>query len=108
MKLFTTRIFLTVSLIGIMTSCQKHLNFGIDWSEGAKTEQTASNGYKVSIDRYENYAFEIVRVTNPEGKVVAVITRQNDDDISSVFKYLYDDSGEERGLDSLSLLLSRS
>lgn len=98
MKLFTTRIFLTVSLIGIMTSCQKHLNFGIDWSEGAKTEQTASNGYKVSIDRYENYAFEIVRVTNPEGKVVAVITRQNDDDISSVFKYLYDDSGEERGL----------
>lgn len=98
MTQFATRILLIVSFIGMMTSCQRRIDFGIDWSEGAETEQTTNNGYKVFIERNENYSFEIVRVTNPEGKAVAVITRQNDDDISTVFKYLYDNSGEERGL----------
>lgn len=98
MKQFTTGILLMVSFIGIMTSCQRRINFGIDWSEGAEMEQTANNGYKVSIERNEGYTFEIIRVTNPEGKTVAVMTRQNGDDISTVFKYLYNDWGEERGL----------
>ena len=99
MKQFTMRILLIVSFFGgMMTSCQKHIYFGIDWSDGAETEQTTNNGYKISIERNENYSFEIVRVTDPEGKAVAVMTRQNGDDISTVFKYLYDDRGEERGL----------
>lgn len=98
MKQFITKILVTVSLIGMMTSCQKRIDFGIDWSEGAETEQTANNGYKVSIERNEDYTFEIIRVTSPEGKAVAVMTRQNGDDICTVFKYLYNDSGEERGL----------
>lgn len=98
MKQFAMRILLIVSFMGMITSCQRRINFGIDWSDGAEREQTTNNGYKVSIERNENYSFEIVRVTDPEGKAVAVITRQNGDDISTVFKYLYDDSGEERGL----------
>ena len=98
MKQFATRILLIVSFIGMITSCQRRINFGIDWSEGAETEQTAKNGYKVSIERNEDYSFETIRVTNPEGKTQAIITRQNDDEVSTVFKYLYDDSGEERGL----------
>lgn len=98
MKQFATRILLIVSFMGMMTSCQRRIDFGIDWSEGAETEQTAKNGYKVSIERNEDYSFETIRVTNPEGKTQAIITRQNDDEVSTVFKYLYDDSGEERGL----------
>jgi len=99
MNHFTSKILMVVSLTSvIMTSCQKRLNFGIDWSENAANEQIANNGCKVSIERNENYAFEIVRVTSPEEKTLAVLTRQKDDDICTVIKYLYDDSDEVRGL----------
>ena len=55
MKQFATMILLIVSFMGMLTSCQRHIDFGIDWSDEAETEQNAKNGYKVSIERNEDY-----------------------------------------------------
>ena len=98
MKNITKQILMVLIIVLIMTSCHRRVDFGIDWSEEGETEQTTNNNYIVFIEREDGYSFEIVRVTDSSGRNVAVLTRQNDDEISTVFKYLYKDNGEVRGL----------
>ena len=81
----------------VLTSCNKTLNDGIDWEPGADEEQYTKEGLKVELQWYGDSIYMVANVSDKMGRTLAYISWQKDDDICTVVKYLYNDSGGVRG-----------
>lgn len=81
----------------IFVSCHKRLDYNILWDEQASKIQTTKDGLTVELEWYGDDAFMTAIVKDKNGDTLAFISRQSEDDICTVIKYLRNDTGAVRG-----------
>ena len=90
-------LLFVIAVALLMTSCHERLDYGIVWDEQAAKTQTTKDSLKVELEWYGDDAFMTATVTDKTGQTLAVISRQSEDDICTVIKYLRNDTGAVRG-----------
>ena len=90
-------LLILVLVCMVMASCHKHLDFGVVWEEHAAKTQMTKDSLKIELEWYGDDAFMTATVKDKAGQTLAVISRQSEDDICTVIKYLRNDTGAVRG-----------
>ena len=81
----------------LMVSCHKRLDYGIVWDEQAARVQMTKDSLSVELEWYGDDAFMTATVKDRGGQILAIISRQSEDDICTIIKYLRNDTGAVRG-----------
>lgn len=91
-------ILLFLLVVGmVLSSCHEQLDYGVVWNEQAAKTQMTKDGLKVELEWYGNDVFMTATVKDKDDKTLAIISRQSEDDICTVIKYLRNDTGAVRG-----------
>lgn len=92
-------LFPFVVHIGLMlTSCNNQLDYGINWNPSAAEEQFTKDSLKIEIEWIGDSAYLTATVNDKEGRLLAYISKQKDEDFCTVIKYLRNDTGGVRGV----------
>ena len=90
-------LLFVIAVALFMTSCHEQLDYGIVWDEQAAKTQTTKDSLKVELEWYGDDVFMTATVKDKNDQVLAILSKQNGDDICTVIKYLRNDTGAVRG-----------
>ena len=91
------KLLFVIAIALLITSCHDQLDYGIVWDEQAAKTQTTKDSLKVELEWYGDDVFMTATVKDKNDQVLAILSKQNGDDICTVIKYLRNDTGAVRG-----------
>ncbi len=97
MKVVFQNVLLIVCAAMILESCHQQLDYGVNWDPEAEEEQWTKDSLKIELEWIGDSTYMTATVSDKEGTLLAYISRQQDDDICTVIKYLRNDTGGVKG-----------